>query len=106
MPLEERFLRIADRFLELIKRETGRNTIICDEHGIIVRSSIPSRVGDEHIGAKRIMRHEMDEYFVTAEEAAANPAVREGMNVPIVVGGRRVATFGIAGTPETSRPLV
>ena len=106
MSINERFLRIADRFLELIKRETGRDTIICDEHGIIVRSSIPSRIGHEHAGAKRIMRHEADEVFVTASEAAANPLIREGMNVPIVVDGRRIATFGIAGTTETSRPLV
>lgn len=106
MPLEERFLRIADRFLELIKSETGRNTIICDENGVIVRSSIPSRIGDVHAGAVKIMRHEVDEYFVTAEESAANPLVHEGLNSPIVVNGRRVGTFGIAGKSDTSRPLV
>jgi len=51
------------------------------------------------------MRGEVDEVFVTAEEAAQDAKIKEGYNCPIVVGGRRVGTFGIAGPMELSRPM-
>jgi two-component system, NtrC family, sensor kinase len=104
-PLEQRLLDVADRFLEVIKRETGHDTIVCDETGHIVRATIRSRIGDLHAGSQRIMRDEVDHAAVTAAEEAANPLVKQGMNCPIVVDGRRVGTFGIAGPLVTTRPL-
>ncbi len=105
MPLEPRFLRLAERFIDFVKRETGLNTIVCDETGTIVRATIRSRIGNKHAGAQRIMRNEVDEAAITAEMERANPLTKEGLNCPIVVDGRRVGTFGIAGALETTRPL-
>jgi PAS domain S-box-containing protein len=105
MPLDPLLLRVADRFLRLTQEETGLETIICDETGAIVRATFPSCAGSVHPGSQRIMRNEVNEYFVTAGEAEANPLVSEGQNCPIVVGGRRIGTLGIAGPLETTRPL-
>jgi len=105
MPLDKEFLRLADRFLAFVKDETGFDVIVCDESGTIVRATIRSRVGTHHAFAARIMRHEVDEYAVTEEEAAANPLVKVGLNCPIVVDGVRIATFGISGKLEVTRPV-
>ncbi len=105
MPLDQRFLRLADRFLQLIKEETTFDGIVCDEVGTIVRSTSSLRIGDLHAGSQKIMRGEVHECYVTAEEARANPLIREGQSCPIIVGGRRVGTIGIAGALETTRPL-
>jgi PAS domain S-box-containing protein len=105
MPLDQRFLRVVDRFLALVKEETGFDGIVCDETGIVVRSTASERVGHRHPGAHKVVRYEEDEYLVSAAEAAENPAAREGMSCSIVVGGRRVGIFGLDGKEETTRPL-
>jgi hypothetical protein len=53
-PLDGRSLRIADRFLEPIRRETGLNTDTCDGNGVIIRGTLSSRLGDEPSGSQRI----------------------------------------------------
>ncbi|BDG09982.1 sugar diacid recognition domain-containing protein [Anaeromyxobacter paludicola] len=105
MTLGPDFWRLADRFLEFLRAETGFPLIICDETGTIVKAVDRSRIGQKHAGAQRILRGEVDEAAVTAEEAAANPLVREGYSCPVVVDGRRAGTFGITGPLALSKPL-
>jgi hypothetical protein len=103
--LDERFWALAEQFLEFVSRETSLPMIVCDGEGIIRKSVVKSRLGTPHAGAQRILRGEVDEAFVSAEEAAANPNVKEGYSCPIVVEGRRVGTFGITGPLALARPL-
>jgi hypothetical protein len=79
--------------------------IVCDETGTIVKATARERVGQKHAGAQRILRGEVDDAAVTADEAAANALVREGYSCPVVVDGQRVATFGITGPLERTRPV-
>lgn len=99
------FWRLAARFVEFVNRETGLALIVCDEQGTIREATVRARVGTPHAGAQRILRGEVDEAFVTAEEAQRDPKVKEGYNCPIVLEGRRLGTFGIAGPLELSRPM-
>jgi len=105
MPFDKGFLNVADRFLRFVKDETGFPVIVCDETGTIVRATVRSRVGTVHAGAQRILRGEVEEAAVTAEEAARNPLVKEGYNCPVSVDGTKVGTFGIAGPLAQTRPL-
>ncbi|HTP50516.1 MAG TPA: sugar diacid recognition domain-containing protein [Anaeromyxobacteraceae bacterium] len=105
MPFDKAFLPTAERFVRFIEEETGHPVIICDETGTIIRATVRSRIGTSHAGAKRILRGEADEAAVTAEEAAANPLVKEGYNCPIAVDRARVGTFGIGGPIEEVRPI-
>jgi PAS domain S-box-containing protein len=105
LPLDSHLLRLADRFLDLVKRETGFNTIVCDESGTIVRATVQARIGKPHAGSQKIMRFEADEVAITAEDEKRNPLTKEGLNCPILVEGRRLGTFGIAGPLEVTRPL-
>lgn len=105
MAQDQDFWRLAARFVDFVNRETGLALIVCDEQGVIREAVVRSRVGTTHAGAQRILRGEVDEAFVTAEEAARDPKVKEGYNCPIVIDGRRVGTFGIAGSLELSRPM-
>lgn len=105
MAQDQDFWRLAARFVDFVNRETGLALIVCDEQGVIREAVVRSRIGTTHAGAQRILRGEVDEAFVTAEEAARDPKVKEGYNCPIVVDGRRVGTFGIAGSLELSRPM-
>jgi len=105
MSIDQQFWKLAARFVDFVYGETKLPLIVCDNQGVIREAVVKSRIGTAHAGAQRLVRGEVDEVFVTAEEAAANPNVKEGYNCPIVVGGRRLGTFGIAGPLEISRPM-
>jgi uncharacterized protein YukE len=105
MAQDQDYWRLASRFVDFVHRETGLALIVCDEQGIIRDAVVKARVGTPHAGAQRILRGEVDEAFVTAEEAARDPKVKEGYSCPILLDGRRVGTFGIAGPMDISRPM-
>ncbi len=105
MPLDEKFWELAAHFMEVIHSETGYPVLVYDDQGIIVLATDRSRIGDLHAGAQKIMQGRADDYAVSPEEAARNPLVREGFSCPIVVGGKRVAAFGITGQLAQTRPL-
>ena len=90
MSVDHEFWKLAARFVDFVHGETKLALIVCDEQGIIREAVVKARIGTPHAGAQRIVRGEVDEAFVTKEEAATNPAVKEGYNCPIVVGGRRL----------------
>jgi PAS domain S-box-containing protein len=78
---------------------------IMGERGRIIASSARERIGDVHDGAARIMSGEIDEYSVTAEEAARSRAMREGYNLAIDFQGQRKWSLAIAASLEKARPF-
>jgi Putative sugar diacid recognition/Methyl-accepting chemotaxis protein (MCP) signalling domain len=105
MALDPEFLALAERFLRFVSHETGCPMIVCDESGTIVKANVKSRIGQVHPGARRIMRGEVDDLTVTAEDERANPLTKQGYNCAVIVDGARLASFGIAGPPEEVRPV-
>ncbi len=75
------------------------------EGGRIIASSARERVGEAHDGAARIMRGEIDEYGVTAEEAARSQVMREGYNLAIDHAGQRLWSLAIAAPLDKARPF-
>jgi len=98
---EQLALEIVDKIFKL----TGYKTIVCNSKGIIIGASDLQRIGTLHSGAKAIMDGKCEEYAVSAEEAAKNTLIKEGLNLPISVYGKKIGTFGIGGSIEIVRPL-
>ena len=96
---------LARRFLDFVYRETKLPMIVCDEQGTIVQSVDRKRVGTKHAFARRILDGEADELFVTKEDVAEDPRMKEGCNTVIRIDGERAGTFGLAGPVEVARPL-
>ncbi|HCY86750.1 MAG TPA: hypothetical protein DHV36_16590 [Desulfobacteraceae bacterium] len=99
------FWQMAENFVQVVHRESECSVIVCDDSGKITCSTDPSRIGDTHAGAVKILSGEVDEMFVTAEEAAENPLVKEGYNCVILHENERIGTFGIAGSIDKVKPL-
>lgn len=97
---------LAAEFVRFVHGLTGQPMIVCDDQATIVEAVDRKRVGSRHAGAERILRGEVDEFFVTEEEAAQDPRMKPGTSVPIVIEGKRVGTFGLTGPLEISRPVV
>jgi PAS domain S-box-containing protein len=71
--------------------------------GRIIASSARERIGDIHDGAARIMSGEIDEYGVTAQDAAQSKVMREGYNLAIDYEGQRLWSLAIAAPIDTAR---
>lgn len=99
------FWEAAEAFVDSVHGATDMAAIVCDERGIIRQAYDRSRIGQAHAGAQFILRGEMTEYTVTAEESALNPRVKPGCSCAIIADGAKVGTFGITGIPEVARPV-
>jgi len=97
---------LAQEFVDIVYQSTGFPATVCDENAVMIGDSLRKRIGTVHGGAKKILSGEVTEYFVTAEEAEKNTAVKEGYNVPVVFEGERIGTTGIGGKIEITKPLV
>ncbi len=89
----------------MLHAELGLICSFMGEGGRIVASSERKRIGHTHEMAQRILQGTLDEYSVTAHEAARSTTMREGINMGIDLGGGRVACFAIAGPLDVVRPL-
>ena len=95
---------MAQELTDFVYGATGCHTIVCGEGGVIIGDSAKNRYGMVHDGARRMMLGEIDEFFVTAEQAAQGQ-MKEGQNYPIVFDGARVGSFGVAGELTIARPI-
>ena len=104
--LDQDLRKIASRFVDFTYKATQLPIIVCDETGTIILAIEKKRIGSVHAAARRIVAGEADEVFVSKEEVARDPKMKEGCNCVIALDGRRIGTFGIAGPLEVTRPLV
>ncbi len=93
----------AQELCEVLSRELGSIVSFMGEAGRIVASSARQRIGDTHDTAARIMAGEIDEREVTRWEAMRSRGMREGYNVVIEFGGRRVGVLGVAARIKVAR---
>jgi len=100
MQLSDKFWEMAERFVHFIHNETGLNTIVCDDQGIIRKAYVRDRIGQPHSGAQKILSTQIKEIAISSEDERRNPLTKEGLNCAIVIDGAKVATFGIAGRLE------
>ena len=98
-------IAFGQQLCDLLSSELGFTCNFMGEQGRVLASSERLRIGSTHAMAARIMRGEIDEYGVTATEAARSGTMREGINIGIDVDGTRLVSFSIAGPLEVVRPL-
>jgi len=104
--LETVDLSHTQQICDLIADRMGFGCSFMGSDGVILASNLRERVGTTHDAAARIMRGEIDESAVTAEMAIASGGkMKEGINLPIAVDGRRIGSFGLAGPLDIVRPM-
>ncbi|MDD2741366.1 MAG: EAL domain-containing protein [Rhodocyclaceae bacterium] len=95
----------GQRLCDALAAEIGYVCSFMGDGGVIVASSELQRIGSIHRIAARIMRGEIAEYRVSAEEQAKSLTMREGINLGIDVEGRRLICFSIVGPLAVVCPL-
>ena len=90
----------AQQIVEEIGDLVHQNINLMDQRGYIIASNDPSRIGQFHDGAYRIIRDSLPEYYVDQEAIRRNPGLRQGINLPILVDGKVEGVIGITGSYE------
>ena len=92
----------ADNIIKEIGLDLDYDINIMDENGIIISSTVSSRIGDLHIGAKNIVDHKLDKYIVN--EFNTEPFMKQGVNLPILYKDKIIGVIGITGSiPEVEK---
>ena len=94
---------MARRFIEQITRYTEYNINIMDQRGVIIASRDPSRVGSYHEAADRII-HGREEVVVIRDDRTF-PGVLPGINMAIMLDGRKEGVVGVTGDPDRIRDV-
>jgi len=92
---------LARRFIERVTKYTDFNINIMDEHGIIIASRDPDRIGQYHAVAEEVL---MSKSGIIEVEQDDIRNVRRGINMVIEVDGRREGVVGVTGAPKEIRP--
>lgn len=96
----------TQQICDLVAEKMGFDCSFMGQKGVILASNLRGRIGAVHAAAARVMSGEVDQFEVTADMAAAsNGSMREGINIPINIGGRRIGSYGLAGPLDTVRPF-
>ncbi|HZK54432.1 MAG TPA: methyl-accepting chemotaxis protein [Desulfosporosinus sp.] len=98
---------IAQNIVEFIHDKSGFAVIVCDDTGTIIADSAQTRIGVVHSGSNRILTTNTDSVAITVEEQEADVTgrIKEGLNIAIIVDGRKIGTFGIGGNLEIVSPV-
>ena len=94
---------MAKRLTDQITGYTDYNINIMDESGVIIASRDPGRVGTYHEAADRIIRGK-DE-IVVIEDDKTYPGVKPGINMAIMVDGKKEGVVGVTGSPDSIREV-
>ncbi len=94
---------MARKFIDQITEYTEYNINIMDESGVIIASRDPRRVGTYHEAADRIIRGK--EEIVVIEDDKIYPGVLPGINMAIMVNGKKEGVVGVTGDPNHIREV-
>ncbi len=88
----------AQSIVDEMKATIHRDINIMDGEGIILASTNPARQGQLHQGALRLLREKLPSLIIW--EDAPEQCIQQGINLPIVIGGRFEGVIGITGNPD------
>lgn len=88
---------LAQRVVDMVTTRLDRHVNVMDEHGVIIASSDPARVGTLHHAAAQVVA-EGRAVTVTVPEAGSSD--RPGVNEPLVIDGRLCGVVGVTGDPR------
>ena len=94
---EESAMRIVTEMSSLIHHDVN----MMDEHGIIIASTNPARMGTLHGGALRLLREGLSELSVSDEDEYEGAL--PGVNLPLVFEGETVGVIGVTGDKDKVR---
>jgi carbohydrate diacid regulator len=88
-------VKSANQIVKEISNIVKQHVNMMDSKGYIIASTDPSRVGNFHKGAKKIIDDNLNEFYVTPETETYS--TRAGINLPITINEKVIGVIGITG---------
>ncbi len=95
---------LAQSFLQRLGEHIEQNINIMNQEGIIIASRDPSRIGNYHDAAHRLIRSQSAKEEIAEQDDPA-PGVKPGVNLPIQHKGETIGVVGVTGRPAEVRSL-
>ena len=105
LPFPQFDVGFGQELCEILSAELGLACMFATHGGRIIAASPAGNIGTTQAIAARIMAGEIDEYGVTADEAARSSVMREGVAMALDIDGRRLISFIIAGPLDAVWPI-
>lgn len=94
--------RLAQEIVSRTMRIIPFNVNVMDEHGVILASGNPSRIGELHAGALLALAKKLT-VEIDAASARSLHGARPGINLPLTVNGQLCGAVGLSGAPDEVR---
>ncbi|XCP83549.1 sugar diacid recognition domain-containing protein [Roseburia hominis] len=86
---------VAQAIVEEIGEEIHEHINMMDAQGVIIASTDPSRIGQIHKGARKIITEGLTELYISDE--METDTTKKGINLPLIVRGEIIGVVGITG---------
>lgn len=94
--------RFAQQIVDQVAATLEQNLNLMDAQGIIIASRDPSRIGDVHPGAQRVIQTGERVLIHPGDE---QPGTRAGVNLPLRSGDDVIGVVGVTGNPDEIAPI-
>ena len=93
---------LAQKVLDTLGATVAHSVNVMNEHGTIIASTNPARVGTHHAASLEAMGQART---VSVHDAAPEAGTLPGVNTPLRLRGRICGAIGVSGPPEEVKPL-
>lgn len=90
---------LCDKIVQSASLTIGHGVLITDDHGYVISSSNPKRVGTFHEASIEVIESKQNAYHnrITAKKLTGT---EPGMTIPITIDSNAIGTIGITGLPH------
>lgn len=104
--------RLTQQIVDEVAATLSQNINLMDDHGVIVASRDPSRIGHPHPGARSVLTTGQAVTVRAGEQGTDEPGAdlrgsdqQPGVNLPLRAGDEVVGVVGVTGDPDQIAPL-
>lgn len=90
---------LCDKIVQSASLTIGHGVLITDDHGYVISSSNPNRVGTFHEASIEVLESKQNAYHDRIA-AQALAGTEPGMTIPITIDSNAIGTIGITGLPH------
>lgn len=90
---------LCDKIVQSASLTIGHGVLITDDHGFVISSSNPNRIGTFHEASIKVIESKQNAYHdrIAAQTLAGT---EPGMTIPITIDSDAIGTIGITGLPH------
>ncbi len=95
---------LAMKIIREVQQVINEDIIVVDLNSVIIASTDSSRIGTFHEGAQRVLKSKK-KLYINKDMISELKGVKEGINMPIMLGTNLIGVVGVTGNPKEVEPF-